>query len=148
MTSLVTSRRRFYDLHFLPSLEEKPAEEFCAHILVHSGTGPGCLQGLVTPTLRELPGLYTSYSGFLLLVSALLIFFQMLKKALLGHYGCCPTLGRMPRGCGPTAPRQPTGSWTKKRTVTMHYVPEHQEDAFFYYFHFQLFSSQCLVSDT
>lgn len=26
---------------------------------------------------------------------------EMLRKMMLSCYGCCPTLGRMPRGCGP-----------------------------------------------
>lgn len=71
---------------------------------------------LLTATPGELP-VHTASSSSLQLVSALLLRFLKLSKVVLGHYGFCPTLGRMPRDCAPPpgspqeAEPDSTGSW-------------------------------------
>lgn len=50
---------------------------------------------------------------------------EMLSKVMLSCYGCCPTLGRMPRGCGPP-PGSPQEAGPESAESLCTQVPAHR----------------------
>lgn len=59
---------------------------------------------------------------------------EMLSKVMLSCYGCCPTLGRMPRGCGPP-PDSPQEAGPESAESLCTQVPARR--SFLHHVHFQ-----------